>query len=88
MGCDAAWLLYEPEFRWKVSATANVVPRSLVISTLIMETIFPSDMLVLKREARRHVPDNGILHVKYFFAACFICLLLLMLFLASRFLSP
>jgi hypothetical protein len=45
VGCDAAWLLYEPSRRnvLQLLVTANVVPSSAILSTLMMEAIGSSD---------------------------------------------
>jgi hypothetical protein len=42
--------------------TTNVVPSSLILFTLMMETIRSSEMPVLKRGTRHHIAENGILH--------------------------
>jgi hypothetical protein len=41
---------------------ANVVPKSLMLFTLWMETIRSSETSVLAKATRRHIPDDGILH--------------------------
>jgi hypothetical protein len=41
---------------------ANVVPSSLILSTLMMDAIRSSDMSVLTRGTRHHIPEDGILH--------------------------
>jgi hypothetical protein len=40
----------------------NVVPNSLILFTLMMEDIFFSETSVRLRAARRHIPEDGILH--------------------------
>jgi hypothetical protein len=42
--------------------TANVVPTSLILSTLTMEAIHSSEILFLIIASRRHIEENGILH--------------------------
>jgi hypothetical protein len=42
--------------------TANVFPSSLILVTLAMEAVRSSDMSVLTRATRRHIPEDEILH--------------------------
>jgi hypothetical protein len=42
--------------------TANIVPSSLILSTLMMEAVHSSETSVLTRVTSRHIPENGILH--------------------------
>jgi hypothetical protein len=42
--------------------TANVLPSSLLLSTLIMEAIHSSETSVLTRATRRSIPKDDILH--------------------------
>jgi hypothetical protein len=46
----------------RLLVTANVVPSSTILVTLIMEAINTSETSVLTRVARCHIPDYGILH--------------------------
>jgi hypothetical protein len=41
--------------------TANVVPSSLILFTLMMEAICCSETSVLTRSTRRHIPEDVIL---------------------------
>jgi hypothetical protein len=41
--------------------TANVVPSSLILSTLIMGAIYSSETSELTRTTRRHIPGESIL---------------------------
>jgi hypothetical protein len=45
----------------QVLVTANVVPSTLILITLIMEAICSSKMSALTRARRRHIPEDDIL---------------------------
>jgi hypothetical protein len=42
--------------------TANVVPSSPIIVTMIMKALHSSETSVLKRATWRHIPEDDILH--------------------------
>jgi hypothetical protein len=46
----------------RLLVTANVVPSSPILVTLMMETIRTSEMSVLALATRCHIPEYGILH--------------------------
>jgi hypothetical protein len=48
--------------------TANVVPSSPILFTLMMEAIGSSDTSVLTRPTWHNIPEDGILHVMVLFA--------------------
>jgi hypothetical protein len=45
----------------RLLVTTNVVPRSSILVTLVMEAICSSETSVLRRAIRRHIPEDGIL---------------------------
>jgi hypothetical protein len=49
----------------KLLVTANVVPSSPILVTLIMVAIPSSETPVLTIAIRRNIPENGILHISY-----------------------
>jgi hypothetical protein len=55
------YLLHHECSMLRLLVTANVVPSSLIISTLMMEAIRSSETSVLTRTTRRHIPQDGIL---------------------------
>jgi hypothetical protein len=46
----------------RLLVTANVVPSSPILVTLMMEAIRSSEISVLARPTRRNISGNGILH--------------------------
>jgi hypothetical protein len=48
-----------------LQVTANDVPSSPILITLMMEAIRSSETLVLIRATRRHIPKDGILHYRF-----------------------
>jgi hypothetical protein len=74
LGCYAVWFLLRTDYFLSVLrflVTVKVIPNSLILVTLIMEGIRSSETLVLTRATRRHIPEDGILHFRYYYCYCY-----------------
>jgi hypothetical protein len=55
--------IYEERIASIIRVTANVVLSSLILFALMMEGIRSSESLDLTSTIRRHIPQDGILHI-------------------------
>jgi hypothetical protein len=64
--CDMVWLLHGPTFRRNVSppllVTANIVPSSLILVTLMVEALRSSETSIPTRATWCHIPEGGIFY--------------------------
>jgi hypothetical protein len=49
----------------RLLVTANTVPSSPILVTLMMEAMHSSETSVLTRVTRPNIPEDGIIHVEY-----------------------
>jgi hypothetical protein len=49
----------------RITVIANVVPSSLIISTLMVDAICSSETSVLIRVTRHHIPEDAILYLSF-----------------------
>jgi hypothetical protein len=69
LGCYAVWLLQEPTYFYfvllrsvrRLLVTANVVPSSPILVTLMMKALSSFETSVFTRSTRRYIPENAIL---------------------------
>jgi hypothetical protein len=57
-----SYILVFPRNVLQLLVTANVVPNSLILFTLMMKAILSCEMSVLTTVTRRHIQEDGILH--------------------------
>jgi hypothetical protein len=73
--CYAVWLLGDQIFRRNV-VTANAVPSSPILFTVMMGALLSSEISFLTRATPRNIPEDDILHsrrrenLKYYMWRC------------------
>jgi hypothetical protein len=51
----------------RLMVTANVVPSSLILFTLMLEAIHPSESSVITRATQHNITEDGILYTTLYF---------------------